>query len=282
MTIPFSPLAVQIWAPGLDVSHLIAGLEQASVQAVDCAPSANVSDEIPLLVIYTDPLGLCQQQQIEQALSHALGLRDSIQDLLIKCRHCRLVNMACLSIPDLVAWCVEPAVSPSIHAAHPFPHPDPLSALLALDLLRRNPALADTYLALETHELAALRDQRPIDSDFENRYLEACSWQSLLDARMEQACLYQEISSLAQQVEPLRFNQEQTRGLQEQIQALNGKIEHAEVLAQRCSDLEISLQAQQQEMEVLARRLALLESLLIRASASSTAIQLRLSQILGP
>lgn len=153
--------------------------------------------------------------------------------------------------------------------------------MMALELLRHHPSLADTYLALEAHELAALYDQRPIDSDFENRYRDACCWQSLLDARAQHNFLCEELSLLAQQVDPMRFNHQQNLDLQDQIQSLRRQIDQAEVLARHCSDLEITLQVQQQELEVLSRRLALLESLLGNACESAAVVQLKLSQILS-
>jgi hypothetical protein len=55
----------------------------------------------------------------------------------------------------------------------------------------------------------------------------------------------------------------------------------AEHLKERCGDLELSLQAQQLDLEVLGRRLSLLEGLLTAASGASQSLQVRLAQVLA-
>jgi len=191
------------------------------------------------------------------------------------------VNLACLSIPAVVAWCVEPLEPAECPLPHRFPEPDLLDALLALELLRRQPQIVDTYLALERHELSALLDQRSIDADCKQRYLDACRWEALLDARGRHAVLQREISALAQQLEPFRANRLHALELEEQIQELGSRLEHSQLLEQRFSDLEISFQVQQQEMEALARRLALMEALVSKASEAALTTQIRLAQAIA-
>jgi hypothetical protein len=55
----------------------------------------------------------------------------------------------------------------------------------------------------------------------------------------------------------------------------------AERLRDRCVDLELSLQAQQADLEVMGRRLTLLEGLLTAASGASKSLQIRLAQALA-
>jgi hypothetical protein len=274
-------LAVQLWAPGLDAAFLVEGLGQASLTVMERRPAASDPNNLPLLLVYTDPLGWCQQQQIDFAASTSAALLESLPGIVMGPRPCRLVNLACVSIPALVAWCVQPLEPVECPLPHRFSEPELLDALLALELLHRQPQIADTYLALERHELSAILDHRPIDAACRQRYQDACRWEALLDARGHHASLQREISALAQQLEPFHANRLHALALEEQIQELSARFEHSLVLEQRCSDLEISFQVQQQEMEVLARRLALLEALVSKASQASLTTQIRLAQAIA-
>ena len=62
---------------------------------------------------------------------------------------------------------------------------------------------------------------------------------------------------------------------------LQARLVQADVLQGRCSELQLSLQAQQLDLEQLARRLALLEQLVSTGSDASLRLQGRLTQALA-
>jgi hypothetical protein len=275
------PVSVQLWAPGVDASLLVAGLRQAGLTVREAPPESDVPPELPLLVGYVDPLGCCQQQDVEQAVAATAALVEGLPRLLAPSRPCRLLNLGCLCIPAVVAWCVQPTLSPEHVFPHCFPEPGPLDALLALELLRREPRLAAHYMALEQHPLAARQDQRAIDAHHVERYQWACRWESLVQAREQHNLLQRDICQLAEQLEPLHANRLTCLDLQAEIQRLSSRLLQAEHLKERCGDLELSLQAQQLDLEVLGRRLSLLEGLLTAASGASQSLQVRLAQVLA-
>jgi hypothetical protein len=259
---------VQLWAPGIDASFLVAGLKQAGLTVIEAPPESAVPDDVPLLVAYADPLGCCLQPDVEQAVAATLALVADLPRVLAPRRLCRLLNLGCLCIPAVVGWCIQPTTPVEQTFPHPFIEPSPLDALLALELLRRHPQLAASYLALEQHPLAAGQDRRPIDAHSAQRY----------ESHNQ---LQRDIRQLAQQLEPLQVSQITCLDLQQQIHQLSSRLVQAEALKERCADLELSLQAQQQDLEVLGRRLTLLEGVLRAASGASKSLQLRLAQVLA-
>jgi hypothetical protein len=82
-------------------------------------------------------------------------------------------------------------------------------------------------------------------------------------------------------LEPLQSSHLSSLDLQEQIQKLSFRLDEAELLKQRCSDLELSLQVQQLDIETMARRLNLLEAIVTEASEASLGLQVRLAQMLS-
>jgi hypothetical protein len=282
MTTAASPLAVRLWSPGLDASSLAAGLGDAGVKVIEPVHAPEDFLAEPLLLAYTDPLGCCQQTDVEQALASCMDLLAALPHMQAVSSACRLVNLACVCVPDVVAWCVEPHAPPERPFPHCFPEPDPLHALLALELLRQHPRLAATYLSLEQHPLASLLDQRPVDANFEQRYQHACRWQALLEARDRQTQFERDIRLLAEQLEPLHATQLSCLDLQNKIQLLSARLDETALVRQRCADLEISLQAEQRDLETMTRRLSLLETLLMTATAASQSLQIRLAQCLSP
>ncbi len=278
MTQSYLPISIQLWAPGLDVSQLVVGLHSASVLVVEKAPELDDPSDLPLLVVYTDPLGLCQQSKIELAVDLMPRLLAWLSESQGFPRPLRVVNAACLNIPAIVAWCVDPYASLCEPPAYFFVEPDPLNALLAIELLSRIPRLSSCYLALERHPLAALLDQRPVDSVFEQRYRESCGWNALLQARMNAKALDNEITALAKYIEPLGECQLASLVLHEQLQLATARLAYCHQFELRCSELELSLQACQHDLEVLTRRLSLLESLVSTASETSTVAQRLLAQ----
>lgn len=282
MTTPAPPpVTVQLWAPGIDASFLVAGLRQAGLTVIEAPPESAVPVDVPLLVAYADPHGCCQQPDVEQAVAATLALVADLPRVLAPRRLCRLLNLGCLCIPAVVGWCIQPTTPVEQTFPHPFIEPSPLDALLALELLRRHPQFAASYLALEQHPLAAGQDRRPIDAHSAQRYERACRWDSLVQIRESHNQLQRDIRQLAQQLEPLQASQITCLDLQQQIHQLSSRLVQAEALKERCADLELSLQAQQQDLEVLGRRLTLLEGVLRAASGASKNLQLRLAQVLA-
>ena len=194
---------------------------------------------------------------------------------------CRLVNLTCVSVPGVVAWCVAPSPQVSDQATARFTVPDPFDALLALKWLNEHPEHLETYQALESHPLAAALDGRPPDTECLARYRQAASLDALLAARQERAALDTELSELAEQLQPLRDQQLEALALREQLDLLQARLREADVLQERCSELQLSLQAQQLDLEQLARRLALLEELVGAGSHASLRLQERLAQALS-
>lgn len=279
-TVP-APLQVQLWAPGVDASPLVDGLGHAGVKVIEVDHEPRHTREGPLLLAYTDPLGCCQQVDVQQAVAACFLLLEALVRLRVPSQAVRLVNLGCVCLPALVGWCVEPAVPVQLPLPHRFSEPGALDALLALELLHREPQLAATYLALEQHPLAARLDQRPVDGQCEQRYRMACGWDALRDARDLHNRLLHDIRVLADQLEPLQSSRLSSLSLQEQIQKLSFRLDEAESLRQRCSDLELSVQSQQLDREAMARRLTLLESLVSASSEASMSLQVRLAQMLS-
>ena len=140
---------IQIWAPGLDASWLMDGLVQAHLQVLPLADPAEARAQLPLLLAYADPLGRLASQG---AGEHDGALLAALPQLEHSASRCRLVNLSCVALPALVAWCVEagaggaPAAAPSRFAV-----PDPFEALLALAWLHEHPEHLQAYKALEAH-----------------------------------------------------------------------------------------------------------------------------------
>jgi hypothetical protein len=281
MNIVPAALQVQLWAPGVDASPLVHGLGHAGVQVIEVDDEPWQTLEAPLLLAYTDPLGCCQQVDVQQAVAAGSLLLEALLRLHVPSQAVRLVNLGCVCLPAVVGWCVQPAAPLQLPFPHRFSEPGPLDALLALELLHREPQLAATYLALEQHPLAARLDQRPVDGHCAQRYRMACGWDALRDARDLHNRLLHDIRVLADQLEPFQSSRLSALSLQEQIQKLSFRLDEAESLRQRCSDLELSLQAQQLDLEIMARRLTLLETLVTASSEASIGLQVRLAQVLS-
>lgn len=279
-TVPAS-LQVQLWAPGIDASPLVHGLGHAGVKLIEVDDEPVLTVEGPLLLAYTDPLGCCQQVDVQQAVAACSLLLEALVRLHVPSQAVRLVNLGCVCMPAVVGWCVQPAAPVQLPLPHRFSEPGPLDALLAIELLQREPQLAATYLALEQHPLAARLDQRPVDGQCEQRYRRACGWDALREARELHNLLLHDIRVLADQLEPLQSSHLSSLDLQEQIQKLSFRLDEAELLKQRCSDLELSLQVQQLDIETMARRLNLLEAIVTEASEASLGLQVRLAQMLS-
>ena len=271
-------MQIQILAPGLDEAWLADGLAQAHLQVLRLAEPSEACAELPLLIVYADPLGRLASLG---AGEHDGALLAALPQLERSAGRCRLVNLSCVSLPALAAWAVEAGAAPPPEALPRFAEPDPFEALLAIAWLQEHPEQLQAYQALEAHPLAAALDGRPPDLDCLGRYQQAANLDSLLAARQERAALEADFAELAQQLAPLQERQLEALALREQLALLQARLQQADVLQERCSELQLSLQAQQLDLEQLARRLALLEGLVGAGSDASQRLQGRLAQALA-
>ncbi|MGL6134311.1 MAG: hypothetical protein ACRC1L_09015, partial [Prochlorococcaceae cyanobacterium] len=164
---------VEIWAPGLDGEPVAAALSAARLPVRECSTLEQAGGEGPLLLVYGDPLTLLPLRQLPgypgDSAAAAEGAVQPYQSLLAAIpgleqgpRPWRLVNLACLCPPALVAWCVQPYVAPpQPEVTYGFAQPDALDALVAVQWLEEQPQLLMTYLSLERHPAAAALDHRP-------------------------------------------------------------------------------------------------------------------------
>jgi len=269
---------IQIWAPGLDAAWVDDGLVQARLQVLPLADSGEASTELPLLIVYADPLGRLASQDAGEQDGALLAALPQLERSVARCR---LVNLSCVALHDLVAWCVDSGSA--LLGEHPssFAVPDPFEALLAMAWLQEHPAQLQAYQALESHPLAAALDGRPPDLECMGRYRQAANLDALLAVRQERVALEADLEELVKQLAPLQEQQLEALALREQLALLQARLQQADALQERCSELQLSLQAQQLDLEQLARRLALLEQLVSSGSEASLRLQGRLAQALA-
>lgn len=249
-----------------------------------CRELSDLSDArpgLPLLLAYSDPLEAIRAHGDFPNPAVGGELMERLPDLQAAGILCRLVNVSCVSVPTLVAWCVDPTSPVPDRAPARFAVPDPFDALLLLEWLQVHPDHLQAYQALESHPLAAALDGRPPDLDCLARYRQAASLDALLAARRERAALEGELTELAEQLQPLRDQQFEALALRDQLDRLQGRLREADALQERCSELQLSLQAQQLDLEQLARRLTLLGELVSAGSDASLRLQDRLAQALS-
>jgi hypothetical protein len=269
---------IQIWAPGLDAAWLRDGLVQAHLQVLPLADPAEARAQLPLLLAYVDPLGRLASQGAGEQDGALLA---ALPQLERAASRCRLVNLSCVALPALVAWCVDPGSALLGEDPPRFAVADPFEALLAMAWLQEHPGHLQAYQALESHPLAAALDGRPPDLDCLWRYQQAASLDALLAARQERVALEADLAELAQQLQPLQEQQLEVLALCEQLALLQARLQQADALQARCTELQLSFQAQQFDLEQLARRLALLEQLVSSGSEASLRLQGRLAQALA-
>ncbi|MFM7642090.1 MAG: hypothetical protein ACKO45_11150 [Cyanobium sp.] len=191
------------------------------------------------------------------------------------------MNLRCVSLPALVAWCVHAGPAPPAEPQACFARPDPFEALLAMAWLQEHPGQLQAYQTLESHPLAAALDGRLPDLDCLGRYQQAANLDALIAARQERAALEADLVELAQRLAPLQERQLEALALGEQVALLQARLQQADAQQERCSELQLSLQAQQLDLEQLTRRLALLEQLVSAGSEASQRLQGRLAQALA-
>lgn len=274
-------MLIQIWAPGLDADWLADGLVQARLQVLPLADPGEASCELPLLIVYADPLGRLAAPAPQAAGNHDAALLDALPQLERSVARCRLVNLSCVALPALVAWGVEAGAPVPVEPPPRFVVPDPFEALLSMAWLQEHHRQLQAYQALESHPLAAALDGRPPDLDCLGRYRQAANLDALFAAWQERAALEADLEELAKQLAPLQEQQLEALALREQVALLQARLQQADALQERCSELQLSLQAQQLDLEQLARRLALLEQLVSAGSEASLRLQGRLAQALA-
>ncbi|MBM5817690.1 MAG: hypothetical protein FJ083_14225 [Cyanobacteria bacterium K_Offshore_surface_m2_239] len=202
---------------------------------------ADLHNQWPLLLLYADPVTWIQAAEPAKPAAGIAALLAIQVERLTAVQPCRLVNLSCISLPNLLAWCLDPASPPPVTNSPSIPGPPPFDALLAIEWLQAHPGHLHAYQALDANPLAAGLDRRPPDIHCLERYRLAANLESLLLARRQQA------------------------------DALKG----------RYIDLQLSLQAWQEDHEQLSRRVALLEQLVAAGSNASLRLQVLLAQALA-
>jgi hypothetical protein len=272
---------IQIWAPRLKAPTLVQGLSHTHLSpSVVIEPSA-LQPDVPLLLVYSDPLAWTLAADPTGPAAGAAELFRVLPQLLAANPFCRLVNISCVLLPVLVAWCIEPSAPLPLETQPNFSRPDPFEALLAIEWLREHPEHLQAYQSLEAHPLAAALDRRPPDLTCVDRYRQAATFDALRRACHERAALDADLRQLVAQQEPLREQGLEVLALREQLSALQSRLQEAEVLKARCVDLQLSLQASQQDLEQLASRLSLFEELVAAGSEASRRVLGRLAQALA-
>ena len=272
---------IQLYAYGPAPLALSEHISHAGLQCTALSNLLEARRGLPLLLVYADPLEAIQDNRDAPSLTLAGVPLDRLLDLQAAGIRCRLVNASCVSLPALVAWCMDPVMPIPNPVLPRFAAPDPFDALLTLGWLNEHPEHLEAYQALESHPLAAALDGRPPDLDCLARYQQAANLDALLAARQERAALEADLVELVQQLAPLQERQLEAMALHQQLDLLQARLRQADALQERCSELQLSLQAQQLDLEQLARRLALLEQLVSAGSDASQRLQGRLAQALA-
>lgn len=272
---------IQIWAPRLKASSLVQGLRHAQLDPSILIESSALQPDVPLVLVYADPLAWAVAADPTSSAAGAAELFGILPELLAVNPFCRLVNISCVLLPVLVAWCIQPSAPPPLETQPNFSQPDPFEALLAIEWLREHPEHLQAYQSLEAHPLAAAFDRRPADLTCVDRYRQAATFDALQRAFHERAALDADLRQLVAQQEPLREQGLQVLALREQLSALQTRLQQAELLKARCVELQLSLQASQQDLEQLASRLVLFEELVTAGSEASRRVLGRLAQALA-
>ncbi|MFM7360948.1 MAG: hypothetical protein ACKO25_03840, partial [Cyanobium sp.] len=141
-------MQIQIWIPGLDAAWFADGLEQAHLQVLALSEPEAVSAHLPLLIVYCDPLGRLGTQGSKMTAEPDAAILVALTKLERSAFRCRLVNLSCVALPALVAWCVDSGSA--LLGEHPssFAVPDPFEALLAMAWLQEHPGQLQAYQTL--------------------------------------------------------------------------------------------------------------------------------------
>jgi hypothetical protein len=211
---------IQIWSPGLEALSLVQGATQAKLTPQALADPAALTPDQPLLLAYADPLAWCGEGDPTAPAAGAGVLLSALPAIVATGMPCRLVNLSCLTLPALVAWCIDPTSPPPPVGSPRFLEPEAFDALMAIEWLQVHPEQLQAYQALEAHPLAAALEQRPPDLNCLERYRQAARLEALLQARHERAALEADLAELAQQLQPLQQQQLEALALREQLALL--------------------------------------------------------------
>jgi hypothetical protein len=296
-------IPVELWAPFQPIPTLLHDLSAARLEPV-LLPEPDRTGTLPLLVVYPHPAQLpaCLDAWQGSGLPAAAQLYPQLAllaDLERSGRPWRLVNGGCLSVPTLVAWCVEPhRNAPPTPWAPRFLPVEPLAALLARELIGEHPDWLEAYRQLEHHPRAAVLDGRPADDRCLESLAQAWDGPAALRTWQEQRRLQHYLTDLleaGERLAALELENDQLQSLREQL------IQREATLAQlqrereterttcdqllqeqgrRCEELSCSLAAADQDREALIRRLELLEGLVARTATASRGMQELLPRLL--
>jgi hypothetical protein len=280
-TPPVATVHAQLWAPGIDASWLLEGFSQARLKLHPIADPGAAAPGLPLLLAYGEPASWPQLLEPSAGPFGVEAVAEALPRLLESDRPCRLVNLSCTAVPTLVAWCLEPSSALRSQIAPRFVDTNSLDALLALELLQRQPHLLATYQHLEQHPCAAASDGRPADLQPLDRYRQATAAEALRQQRRQQQALEVELDLLTAQVQALQLEQLEGLGRRELLDALPERLAEAEQLKRHASDLELSLEAQQADLRVVLHRLSALEQVLVSGAQASQRLQRRMPQLLA-
>lgn len=273
-------LHIQVWSPGLEPSAVVLGMIQAQLSPLVLSDLDRLQPDLPLLLLYADPWAWMHAAEPAEPAGGAVALLGALSPLLAAGQCCRLVNSSCLSLPALVAWCVDPASPLPPESIPRFPEPEAFEALLATQWLQAHPEQLQAYQALESHPLAAVLDQRSPDLNCLVRYRQAATLEALLQVRQDRSALEVDVRELVVQLASLQNQQLEALGLRDQLGHLQARLLEADALQARCSNLQLGFLSQQNDLEYLARRMVLLEQLVGASSDASLRLQTRLAQTL--
>lgn len=270
-------MEVQIWAPGLDAEPVAAVLSRARLGVHQLTGVEQASGDHPLVLIYTDPVGLLDAATVSGVDDAAAyqAILSAIGELAEVALSWRLVNLACFSPPALVGWCVAPQTLPTRpDMPVAFRCPDALEALLTRQWLARAPGVLDAYLHLEHHPRSATLDHRSADDACLARLEEASSPAALAQARRRAQTLEEQLTRFDAQLQDLHRVELENQALRDQLVSL-------ELERDRRQDLELTVQLAQEELSLLNQRLSLLEELVRNGAAASRRVMTCLAQSLS-
>jgi hypothetical protein len=193
---------------------------------------------------------------------------------------CRLVNLALSALPGVIRWAVRVLMTGDGAAAAATsgstdepdlwfrPQPEPIDALITLELLRLDPTVESAYVNLENHPLAAAADGRQPDLAYAHRLRQAASLDRILQARQSSAGLEQQLRSLGAELGTAHADLidsgwireqlgEQLHAWREQVCDLEGRLEEQEAVKRA---LQAEIREAQQALQHQQNRYAELQA----------------------
>lgn len=264
-------------APELQV--LVDGLTRAlpdRIQLLD-SDGAAPDPEQPLLLPYLAPHRLLLQHGSSSAtLARAWNGYGELGQHLRDPRRptpALVVNLERLHVPQLVGRLLESDQSLAPEVLPAAPQPDPLTALLTLRLLSAHPGVTAAHAALETEASSYLESLERLCTP--EQLLTAFAQHRLLEADLaeQQDRLEQEREDLGHVLEDRDLLARQLNELHAGFEAFyekaSGDAGKLDWNRKRRTELELSLQLQQRELEALARQVKEQATLIQRSAAAS-------------